>query len=347
MPGEAQVTEKFMADYMKTAEGKELAKQILAADKARARVEVRGIEEAVRKKAAEQAGQGTAGAVKATMSAAADAMKTPEVMAAAAFGGPSAAAAVMATMLASRSGKGAMRKLFSALSPMWSYTALERIADIGEKMATSKTGKAFAVESVNKLAQISRNDVERTRSDVDELIKDQAMAEDTFRQVAKATRIDGKDYDPMRQRYMAAVGELQKMLPKTMGKGAPSAEEAEFVRAYRAIISPESLVPAVQSGSISPAQARILQAVSPESYNTIQAVLQTVERVKPRSVNSVLSRSFNVTSDDTGISVGSAMKMTGASMPQGKTTLGTGNPANAANSVFTKGAAGKLSLGER
>lgn len=334
-PGQKQVVEKLMADYMKTPEGKHFAAQVASAGKARMRQMERGIEEKAR--AAAGVGKDFSAEKKRVI----DAMSDPAVIAATVTGGLTSGASVLAAMVASQSGKGGVRKLISALSPMWAFTALERAASFGEKMASSRVGPAVVGVTAEKLGEVSRRDVAKATAELDDIVKDQVEARRAFRSAADATQFPGDKFGPLEKQYADAVGELQRMRPKTLGKGPPSAEEEEFVKAMRVISDPMTLATAFQTGSISKSQADILRAVSPSAYENLKGIISATYEAAPHAVRPRVMQAFNISAEmpGTGMSVGSAQRVMAATgQPTPEPSLGTARPPTSKNSGIANSA---------
>lgn len=318
-PGEADMVERAMKAYLKTPEGKVFADQLAAAEKAARSKSARAVEAEARAAVAKETGI-PAQAQTTAKQALKDAVTDPATIAAAVTGGPAAGLGVIAAMVASRSGSGGVRKLLTSMSPMFFYTALERAATIGERMATAPVAKAAVIAASGRPDQVTRKDVNEANATVDELIRQQKDAENSFKLAASATRFPTDEYAPLEVRYREALGQLQKMRPATMGKGSPSAEEEEYARAVRLIMNPNELTSAFENGTLTGKQAQLLKTVAPDAYKSMEHIVKTVYDERPQAVNPRTLNAFRIATrsslSNTGLSVGEAMQTMGAGQAQ-------------------------------
>ncbi len=337
-PGQDKVVERAMQEYMRTPEGKKLAAAMAAADKAQASKAVRATEAEIRA----AAGVPAEGAAPSAAQAAKEAFSDPAVIAATVMGGPGAGIGVIAAMVASRSGKVGIRQILTSMSPLFFYQSLERIAAAGERMAMAPIARAAGVVGAAKLDQVSRNDVKAATTQVDEILREQENARNSFALTAKSTRFPVVKLEELEQQYNVAIGQLQQMRPKTMGTGAVSAEEEDFVRAFRLVTDTGALARAFEQGTLTKPQADLLQKVSPQAYASLEHIAKVVHDERPQALSPRLRSALNITVSQTGegLSVGDSQKLMGKSeqgQPQGE-SLGTSRPPSAKNSSLVKNA---------
>ena len=322
VPGQAEVVQRAMDGFIKTPEGKKLVEQMAAANKASQREMARNIGEATR-------GKSVKGEV-------ADALKDPAVIAATAMGGLGTGATVLAAMVASRAGSGGVRKALAAMSPMWTFGMLESAAKAGQAMLSNPALGATAAVAAQRLGSISRAEVKQARSEVDEIIKEQADAKRAFEAAASSTNFPGDRFNEIEQRYMATIGELQRLRKMSQGDGTPSAEDEEFVKAYRVLTNPASMVESFRNGSLSPAQAGILEKMSPDAYQSFKTMVDTVYENAPRVRRPRVMQAFRMTlANRDGFNVGEAQQTANLGAQQQEERGGevaTGRPQNAKNS---------------
>lgn len=322
VPGQAEVVQRAMDGFIKTPEGKKLVEQMAAANKASQREMARNIGEATR-------GKSVKGEV-------ADALKDPAVIAATAMGGLGTGATVLAAMVASRAGSGGVRKALAAMSPMWTFGMLESAAKAGEAMLSNPALGATAAVAAQRLGAISRADVKQARGEVDEIIKEQSDAKRAFEAAASSTNFPGDRFNEIEQRYMATIGELQRLRKMSQGDGTPSAEDEEFVKAYRVLTNPASMVESFRNGSLSPAQAGILEKMSPDAYQSFKTMVDTVYENAPRVRRPRVMQAFRMTlANRDGFNVGEAQQTANLGAQQQEERGGevaTGRPQNAKNS---------------
>jgi predicted transcriptional regulator len=336
VPGEDKIIERAMQEYMRTPEGKKIAAAMAAASKAESSKAAREVEAEVRK----AAGVPAEGAAPSVAQAAKDAFTDPAVIAATVMGGPASGLGVMAAMIASRSGKVGIRQMLTSMSPLFFYQSLERIAIMGEKMAMAPVAKTAAIIASNRMDQVSRKDVEKAKTDVDQILQDQEDAKNAFALTAKGTRFPVDQFSELEQQYNGAIGQLQKMRPKTAGSGAVSAEEEDFVRAFRLVTDPGALSRAFQQGTLTRPQAELLQKVSPQAYSSLEHIAKVVHDERPQSLSPRIRSALGITVSQSGgeLSIGQAMKLMGQSeqAQQQNESLGTSRPPNSKNSSIAK-----------
>jgi len=337
VPGEADMVERSMKSYFKTPEGKVLADQLAAAEKASKSKAARAVEAQAREAVAKETGipaqaQPT---IKQTLQ---DAITDPATIAATVTGGPAAGIGVIAAMVASRSGSGGVRKLLTSMSPMFFYTALERVATIGERMATAPIAKVATAAASGRPDTITRKDVSEANATVDDLIRQQKDADNAFKLAASSTRFPTDEYAPLETRYREAVGQLQKLRPASMGKGSPSAEEEEYTRAVRLIMDPNEMASAFERGTLTGRQAQLLKTVAPDAYKSMEHIVKTVYDERPQAVNPRTLNAFRIATrsslSNVGFSVSEAMQTMNAGTQMQKdqqrgSSLGTRRPSSA------------------
>lgn len=294
--GEEEIVAARMKDFANTPEGKKFYEQIALAAKAERR-------KAVRKVATEAEAVARGGVAEAVEETAApvgkqeviDMMTSPAVVGSMAAGGPIPALVALISMVASRGGKGSVRKALVSMSPMFFYDASVRTASFLEAVATSKVLKtARTVATQRAYAKVTRPEVEAAKTYVDDLIKDQEDARSAFMQAAGSITIPDGKFKELEAQYMGVVSELQKRRPMTYGKGSPSAGEEDFVKAVRVMTNPMSITDAIRSGTLTQSQADMLKVVSPSAYANMRNMVETVARAQPKAVSPYVVRSFRI-----------------------------------------------------
>jgi len=338
-PGQDKIIERAMQEYMRTPEGKKLAAAMAAANKAQSSQAARAVEEEVRK----AAGVPAQAAAPSAAQVAKEALTDPAVIAATVMGGPSSGLGVMAAMIASRSGKGGIRQMLTSMSPLFFYQSLERIATVGERMAMAPMARTAGVVAASRMDQVSRKDVEKAKTQVDEILREQEDARNAFELTAKGTRFPVDQLTQLEQQYNGAIGQLQKMRPKTAGSGVVSAEEEDFVRAFRLVTDTGALARAFEQGTLTKPQADLLQKVSPQAYASLEHIAKVVHDERPQSLSPRVRSALNITVSQSGdtLSVGQAQKLMGKSeqgQPQQGESLATSRPPSAKNSSLVKNA---------
>lgn len=333
-PGQEDLLQSELSRFYKTEEGKRVADAIAKAAKA-----------AESQTAREAAAAASGEASKSMRDVATEALKSPAVWASTAAGGPSAGLAALVGVLASSSPRGSMRKIISALTPQIMVNATLGAADaIFQPTALKLVGTRMAVQ---KGMEVSRADVEKTKNEVDELVADQELARQVFKDSARRVAFPQEMYDEIEQKYLKAVGELQKKRPATFGKGPVSAEEEAFVQSFRVLSDPDTVRTALQSGRLSKAQADMLQAVAPEAYRSVQSALQDVQENSPKPVQSPLMARFRVSASGRGaMSVAAVQSLLSAVsqgqqqqnqiIPGGGNGLRTASPPPSGKSILTQ-----------
>ena len=325
-----------MKDFANTPEGKKFYEQVTKAAQAERR-------KAVRQVATEAEAKARGGVAEAAEETGApvskqeviDMMTSPAVVGSMAAGGPIPALIALISMVASRGGKGSVRKALVSMSPMFFYDASVKTASFLEAVATSKvlqTARTVATQRV--YAKVTRPEVEAAKTYVDDLLKDQEDARSAFMQAAGSITIPDGKFKELEAQYMGVVSELQKRRPMTYGKGAPSAGEEDFVKAVRVMTSPMSITDAIRSGTLTQSQADMLKVVSPAAYANMRNMVETVARAQPKAVSPYVVRSFRIASEviPGRLSVGAAQSLmsqaTQAQQEQQQSqSLGTRNPA--------------------
>ena len=315
-PGEAEIVERSMKQYMSTPEGKKLAAQLAAAEKAAASKVERQVEREVRA----AAGVPEAGAAPSTKQVLKDAITDPATLAAAAVGGPGAGFAA-ALMTAARSSKSGIRQMLTSMSPMFFYTSLENAATVAQRMASAPLAKAASIYQADKTQPVTRREVNEANDAVDSLLRDQQDAKNAFALAARSTSVPGDKFGELEKRYDQAVDMLQRMRPKTAGLGPVTAEQEEFVRAYKMITDPGALAQAFRTGSLTAKQAQLLNTMSPEAYAALDNMVKVVHAERPQALPPRLRMAFGVKTSMSapgteGLSVGEAMQTMGAGHAQ-------------------------------
>ena len=334
--GEEEIVAARMKDFANTPEGKKFYEQVTKAAQAERR-------KAVRQVATEAEAKARGGVAEAAEETGApvskqeviDMMTSPAVVGSMAAGGPIPALMALISMVASRGGKGSVRKALVSMSPMFFYDASVKTASFLEAVATSKvlqTARTVATQRV--YAKVTRPEVEAAKTYVDDLLKDQEDARSAFMQAASSITIPDGKFKELEAQYMGVVSELQKRRPMTYGKGAPSAGEEDFVKAVRVMTSPMSITDAIRSGTLTQSQADMLKVVSPAAYANMRNMVETVARAQPKAVSPYVVRSFRIASEviPGRLSVGAAQSLmsqaTQAQQEQQQSqSLGTRNPA--------------------
>jgi len=203
--------------------------------------------------------------------------------------------------------------------------------------------RAAGVAGAARLDQITRKDVEKAKTQVDEILREQEDARNAFSLTAQSTRFPMGNLQELEQQFNGAVGQLEKMRPKAMGKGAVSAEEEDFVRAVRLVTDSGALARAFEQGTLTRPQAELLQKVSPQAYASLEHIAKVVHDERPEAFSPRLRQALNlsVIQSSDGLSVGSAMKLMGASdgaQEQGRQSLGTARPPTSKNSGIANSA---------
>jgi len=333
--GEEEIVAARMKDFANTPEGKKFYEQIALAAKAERRKAVRKVateaETAARGGVAEAAEETAAPVGKQEVI---DMMTSPAVVGSMAAGGPIPALVALISMVASRGGKGSVRKALVSMSPMFFYDASVRTASFLEAVATSKVLKtARTVATQRAYAKVTRPEVEAAKTYVDDLIKDQEDARSAFMQAAGSITIPDGKFKELEAQYMGVVSELQKRRPMTYGKGSPSAGEEDFVKAVRVMTNPMSITDAIRSGTLTQSQADMMKVISPSAYANMRNMVETVARAQPKAVSPYVVRSFRIASEviPGRLSVGGAQSLmnqaTAAQQEQKQSqSLATRNP---------------------
>jgi hypothetical protein len=314
-----EVIQKEMAKFFKTEDGRKLAEAVARSEKAAVA------------KTAREAAEAASGPVKQqALDAARSALGNPVVWAAAATGGPVAGMTAMAGFMASKMPSLSLKKLAVAMAPQMFVSVASGAAKILMERTLAKD-VSRRITTTKMLNEISREDVEKTKSDVDALIEQQELARNAFKRASGEVLFPQDSYREMESRFMGAVSKLQQMRPETYGKGPITAEEEDFVKAYRVITDPDSLVRAMErGGDLSNGQIQMLKQVSPEAHQAIQDVLTSIRDNAPKPVATPLSARMGVsmTVRGKGMSIGDAQKLVGLSdqSQQGGQGLGTRRP---------------------
>jgi hypothetical protein len=298
LAGEEEIVAARMKDFAKTPEGAKFYEQVARAANAERRKAVRKVATA----AEAEARGGVAEAAEETATAVSkeeviDMMTSPAVVGSMAAGGPIPALVALISMVASRGGKGSVRKTIAAMSPMFFYDASVRTASFLEAVATNKAlSIARKVGAQRVYAKTSRPDVETAKTYVDDLIKDQEDARGAFLQAAGSMTIPDGKFKELESQYMNIVSELQKRRPKTYGKGPPTADEEKFVKAVRVMTDPMSVTDAIRNGTLTRDQADMMKAVSPAAYANMRSMVETAYDAQPKRINPYVVRSFRIAS---------------------------------------------------
>lgn len=312
------VFNNFMKQYYDTDVGKKLLGKIADAAKASERLAQR--ETAAAAEAAAKAvpvGQ----AVK-------DAASDPAVLISALTAGPAAGFTVLAAQVASRaSGKG-IRGVLTALAPMWAYDGPIALASTLQKAIDNKVvASAVKLGAQKGAAVVTRSDVEKAKTEVDEILNDEKDAANAFKSSVDSVRVNPDKYLKLEEQYREVIGELEKRRPKTFGKGAPSAEEEDFVKAYNIIRDSDAISRSIKSGTLSQAEADMIKKVSPDAYKAMADVLSVANREHPQNVSPVMLQRFGIRSK-MGLPISQVMSLIGQpqqGQPQ-QESLGTRRP---------------------
>lgn len=322
--GEA-LLKKQMDTFFKTPEGKKLASAIASAEKA-----------AEAKSAAEFSAKAMEDATGDAVTRVKNAFSNPSVIAASVAGGPAAVMSVMAVALASGAPMKGVRQMLSALSPQFMIGTASKLTDLLMKESLAKT-VSRRLTATKALEAITRPEVERVKNEVDQIIADQDLARQVFKNTANSFTFPMEMYNELENRYMSAVSELQKRRPQSFGKGPISAEEEEFVRAFRTFTDPESLVRSMQAGGISKAQSDMLKQISPDSYEALNSALQGIQQNSKSPIQTPTANIMKVSMSTRGrgLGVGGVQQYIGmAAQPQeqglspGSKSLGTRRPSS-------------------
>jgi hypothetical protein len=308
-----------MNKFFKTEEGKRLAEAVARSEKASVA------------KSAREAAEAASGTVKQqAIDAARSALGNPVVWAAAATGGPAAGMTAMAGFMASKMPGLSLKKLAVAMAPQMFISVAGGAAKLLMERSIAKD-VSRRITMTKTLNEIGRPEVEKAKTEVDDLINQQELARDAFKRASSEVLFPAESYSQMESKFMGAIAKLQQMRPATYGKGPVTAEEEDFVKAYRVITDPTSIVRAMENGgNLSNSQIQMLKQVSPEAYQSIQNVLSSIRDNVEGSSDTPLSArmGMSMTVRGKGMSIGDVQKLTSASAerPEQGGTLATRRP---------------------
>jgi len=115
---------------------------------------------------------------------------------------------------------------------------------------------------------------------LDSIVEDRASANQAFDKLAKSGAVNAKNLDEARRRFNAAVDYLERKRPPTSN----GSDAQAFARSVALLKDPGLLTKFVSDGSLRQQDVDLLQKVSPESYEQLKAAVTAMHQQRPQSV---------------------------------------------------------------